>query len=366
MKKLSVWHVNYNPGAPATDGISSACWNQATALAAAGVDVGVITSETSPAATAAAEAGVQVELASTLSDVVVAVRAVWISGMASVFHFHGLFRPAHTTAAHVLRASGGRWVVQPHSALAPVGLERFRHRKATWLAGPERVTLRQSAAIVCLTDVEAADAERHAGPAARTVVANPLPVEVLDGPRWEPTVGHARPRVVTLCRYDVRQKGLDRIVQVAHRLPDMDFVVHGTADHNEPRRLAELRSRAPENFTLAGPVFGDDKQAVLTGCDLYLQPSRWEGLSVSVNEALAAGVPVACSQYVGDTLGTGRDNTLVLDDDSDVAARQIHDALTSRRDGMVERASHGPAWARANLHPDVVVSRLHDLYERAA
>ena len=42
-----------------------------------------------------------------------------------------------------------------------------------------------------------------------------------------------------------------------------------------------------------------DVPEVLKACDVYIQPSRWEGFGIAVVEAMAAGVPVVCSDVPG-------------------------------------------------------------------
>lgn len=78
-------------------------------------------------------------------------------------------------------------------------------------------------------------------------------------------------------------------------------------------------------------MHGDDKLRVLREADLFLQPSRVEGLSVALVEAMRLGVPCAVSGYVGRSLDMERHGTaLVLDDAPAAAAVQIAGLLADR------------------------------------
>jgi glycosyltransferase involved in cell wall biosynthesis len=60
---------------------------------------------------------------------------------------------------------------------------------------------------------------------------------------------------------------------------------------------AEVEQRGLTNVKLHG--FVDDIPAFLENLDIYLQPSRWEGLCITVLEAMATGLPVVGSSVGG-------------------------------------------------------------------
>jgi len=125
--------------------------------------------------------------------------------------------------------------------------------------------------------------------------------------------------------------GLDVLVEIGRRMPAVRFRVFGETDVNDPARATTLIASAPPNVTFEAPVRGAQKAHLIKTAGAYIQPSRWEGQSISVLEALAAGVPCIVSRYVARTLGTElAELTTVIDDDPGTAARQIADALADR------------------------------------
>jgi glycosyltransferase involved in cell wall biosynthesis len=260
------------------------------------------------------------------------------------------------------------YVVQPHSALGARAMERYRIRKYVWMVLCERRFINGAAAVICLTEAERDEAHAVDPSKFAAVVPNPLARdEVAEGFSWSPPHlnGSGRPTALTLCRFDVTQKGLDRIAQYASLIPEMDFVVHGQADHNEPELLEALRAGMPSNMSLADPVYGADKYSALASCSIYLQPSRWEGLSISVCEAFSLGAPVGVSTELGEMLPERlAAGSLVLDSDFDSAADQLREFLACGPNG--EKLADAASWVGEALSPAVVATELTAVYAMSA
>lgn len=309
-RPLRVWHVNLCAQHLPVDGITQAIDRLAANQRELGHLVSIVrTGDRGPLATAA-----------TLLRVAKVARP-------DVVHLHSVFRPAHAYLAVGLRALGIAYVTSPHSGLAPDGLARDAIRKRVYVTLIEKHVLRRARAVLCLTATEVGEV-LSVMPQARTALApNGVPAASDSTSTWSPAPG--RPVLVSLSRFDVWQKGLDRLTGIAATLPEVDVAVYGAQDANQPERTEALRASAPGNFELRSPVFGKDKADVLARAALYVQTSRWEGLSMSVIEAMAAGVPVAVSSYIATSMGlTDQSTAFVLDDDPAAAAGQVRAALS--------------------------------------
>jgi glycosyltransferase involved in cell wall biosynthesis len=184
------------------------------------------------------------------------------------------------------------------------------------------------------------------------------------GKRWS-WLPRERPTLVTLARYDTYHKGLDYLSLLASALPEVDILVYGVPDHNETELIAAVVRSAPPNFSLKPPIMGIEKQRVLATASLYVQASRWEGLSISLIEALGVGVPVVVSQQVADTVPIEeRGMGLVMSPDPWLAAATIRD-LIADHDRQLEMSTAGTRWVEEALTPDRVVTRLETTYALA-
>jgi glycosyltransferase involved in cell wall biosynthesis len=94
------------------------------------------------------------------------------------------------------------------------------------------------------------------------------------------------------------QKGFDRLIDLVPQLPnDAQVTIFG---EGPDRSALEARARAlGVNNRVALPGFSPSLAAAIAGADVFVLPSRWEGLSNVTLEALALGIPVVASDEAG-------------------------------------------------------------------
>ena len=148
--------------------------------------------------------------------------------------------------------------------------------------------------------------------------------------------------VGNLHRYKAHDVLLEAAARVLPARPDLRVVIVGSAANTADESLASsLRLQArrlgiEDRLHLPGLLPG--AAALLDAFDLYAQPSRTEGASIALLEALAAGVPVVASTAGGTPGVIGDSGGAVLVPPDDVEA--LADALG--------RLAQSPA-ARADL-----------------
>ena len=114
-----------------------------------------------------------------------------------------------------------------------------------------------------------------------------------------PPAGPARERlVVSTCvgitPVSLRQKGVDRLVAAARRLPDARFVVTGRLDASPV--VQAWAAAAPANVTFAGYVSREALRALYARAAVAAQLSRHEGFGVAAVEAAAMGCHVVTTR----------------------------------------------------------------------
>lgn len=365
LRPLKIWHLNIGNHAGAVDGVAAMSARLANAQAELGHEVTYFS--TPPADDVERQLDALGQSVTTVVDpsvpavVTRALRSMIGAQRPDVVHLHSVYRPAHVVVWVAATFAGIVTVQSPHSGLAPERMKVDRIRKEVYGALVERWVHHSADLVFALQEIEVRDVVAY-GWRRRPVevVSNAVEAEVLAEPLWNG--GEGTPVAVLLARYDVYQKGLDRLAAIAERLPSVEFRVHGTQDRNQPHLTEQLVARAPGNFSLEGPLHGDDKYAALRRARCFIMPSRIEGVSLALLEAMALGVPCVVSDYVDESMGLSEDGAaVVLGGDANL------DAVTLR--GLLEDPSRlatigeaGRARVLASHTPDAVAQRSIDCY----
>jgi glycosyltransferase involved in cell wall biosynthesis len=256
--------------------------------------------------------------------------------------------------------------------LDPWSLSQKRWKKRMALALGYRAALNRAAFLHVLN----ADEQRLIAPlqlTTRSVVLpngvfieelEPLPSRGAFRTR-HPSLG-AAPFVLFLSRLHPK-KGLDVLAEafaeVARRRSDVHLVVAGPDDGAQgdfQRRVtaAGIGSRVQ----VVGPLYGRDKLAALVDAACFCLPSRQEGFSVAITEALACGVPVVISEacHFPEVAAAGAGVVVALEPSRIAEALELtlaHPAQAARM------GAAGSALVRANYTWDAIAAKTLSAYQ---
>lgn len=108
-----------------------------------------------------------------------------------------------------------------------------------------------------------------------------------------------------LGRMDVKHKGLDLLIPAFAKLhreyPDTHLVLAGPDEEDGKNAVIDMAKQygVIDSITLPGLISGEVKLAALRDADVFVLPSRFEGLSIALLEALYMGLPMLLTNKVG-------------------------------------------------------------------
>jgi glycosyltransferase involved in cell wall biosynthesis len=225
---------------------------------------------------------------------------------AHVTHIHGAYNVWNT---RVTRSLTTPYVFSPHSGYDPVSLRRSRLRKLLYSAVFERPMLRKASICIGLTETEAENLRAQGAKGDVPIIPNGVTPALANTDRTalrrELGLDPETPVALFVGRLDVYRKGLDALLKGLAEAPAWHLVLVGPDFRDGVRRIQELVG----NLSLAGRVqllgarHGETLEDAYAGADLFVLPSRWEGLSMALLEGMAHGLPVLVSRTVDTALG---------------------------------------------------------------
>lgn len=229
-----------------------------------------------------------------------------------IVHFHSVHIPQNVAFAADLSRARVPYCVTVHGALFRAALQRGRLKKAAFNVLFERRYLNAAEFIHAVSPREAEAIRRHGVIRPIVVVPNGIPPDAGIPAARPEMLYEENPRLrgrrifMFIGRLDAWQKGLDLLVRAfaLAGLHHAALVLVGPDYRGSRRRLTALAARlgVRSEIMFAGPAFGERRANLLAAADVFAHPSRWEGLSLSVLAAAAAGKPCLVTEEA-DPLG---------------------------------------------------------------
>ena len=105
------------------------------------------------------------------------------------------------------------------------------------------------------------------------------------------------PTIITICRF-VKQKNIKEILKIAENLKHYKFVILGDGPlFKEIKNI--IKTKKINNVILPGMI--DDVFYYLYNSDVYLSTSLYEGLPISILEAMSIGLPIVATNVIGNS-----------------------------------------------------------------
>jgi len=212
-------------------------------------------------------------------------------------HGHGLYVYPNLVFGSLARKRHVPLVYHPHGILEPWVRSRSRLQKSLAMFLFERANFEKVALWRALTAKEA-DQIRNCGiKAPITVIPNGISMEPFEAISSDAKKIGNRKKLLFLGRVH-EKKGLDLLLHawaaIGNMRADWELVIVGPDEGGCVARLNTIieKEGLSDSVRFCAPVVGDAKIQVLQNASLFILPSRSEGFSMAILEAMAARLPV--------------------------------------------------------------------------
>ncbi len=286
-------------------------------------------------------------------------------------HIHGLWDVTSFAASRMARRQRKPYLLSSHGMLEPWALNQGRWKKRLYSLAIEREVVRRATILHALTHAEALQYREYSGRRTPTaVIPNGVALPQHSSP--EPFLSRypelrGRRCVLFLARLHPK-KGVDLLVdswrQVSARFPDAFLVLAGPDSEN---MAASLRAVAAAHGTqhsilFAGMLDAEAKWSGLAAAEGFVMPSHSEGLSMSVLEAMGAGVPVVltpqCNMPWVFDIGAGWST----EPNAGAIAESLLGVLSRTKQQNAETGRVGSTYIRQHYSWSSVSERMSEIY----
>ncbi len=224
-------------------------------------------------------------------------------------HLHCGYIPENWVVTKFMKKKAIPYSITPHAVLSPMVIKKnHRLRKEVFRYLFQLPLLNNSVFIHALSQGEMNDIIKYGTTAHIEII--PQGFDISEVPKslntsWLLThypQSRNSFKIVFMGRIDPVHKGLDLLVdaliKIKIRFPDITFflfLIGSNYTGGKQKIKKQINSYGSygifENILFTGSIHGIEKYHALSSADLFVHPSRWEGMPFSLIESLACGVP---------------------------------------------------------------------------
>lgn len=287
----------------------------------------------------------------------------------AIIHLHGGWIPVFATLSWELARLKIPFVLTPHGAYNSIAMQRSNWTKKIYFELFEKKLLKRVSKIHCIGESEV-DGLKSIFMTGKTFL---LPYG-FEGIKTIQSIRQNEKRFVIgfVGRLDIHTKGLDLLLDAFSNFykEHSDSSVWIVGDSGERALLEKMvQSKGLENkVVLWGSKFGKDKDELMQQMDVFVHPSRNEGLPSSVLEAASLGIPCLVSKAtnVGSYVLRHQAGYVIDNENSEQLRKKLEvlylikkiDSLRKMGAGAKKMIEHSFSW-------DSIVREFDQLYQVA-
>lgn len=215
-----------------------------------------------------------------------------------IVNFHVIYKPLTIFLACICCLLNIKYVITPHSSLMNTAQKKNRLFKNIFNTIFLKAMFKKSSIIYFLNENERDNSKKLVNDLTIRILPNGVHKNNLKEKRFNKKSCN----LLFLARYDIHHKGID--ILLSYIESNVEFFnknnivlnMYGSGNAKKIQELVNER-KIGELVNVHGSVFGDDKVNAFEEADIYILTSRYEGLPISVLEALSYGLPCIVSKY---------------------------------------------------------------------
>jgi glycosyltransferase involved in cell wall biosynthesis len=158
----------------------------------------------------------------------------------------------------------------------------------------ESIGLKTYKYFICLTSITKDSIRKYNHNASIEIISNGVPLEYLNMP-----IKRKNNAIIYIGRIE-QQKGLDFLIRLFNLIAkesNIELNIAGNGSNEEESRLKGLisESKYRDRIHFLGKIYGQEKMEIFSNSLVFILPSRYETLPLTVLESFSFGVPIIIS-----------------------------------------------------------------------
>ena len=289
------------------------------------------------------------------------IRTASISPHDTVIVSHGVWQFASRWGYHLAKRDFA-WMSVPHGMLEPWPLQQKKFRKLVYRHLFEDRYLAKASVVRAVASPEKANLHKLLGP--RHYVE--LIPNGVDPPQFDVSDKPVQRTILFMGRLH-KKKCVTELVQAfvsltaAERAGSRLLIVG--PDHGELEKIQQILNSSQEaNIEVLGPIYGDEKAALLREATFFALPSHSEGLPTAVLEAMSFGCIPIITEGCNIPEATSANLGIVVKPSQDSIAAGVRTGLAVDEGALRAKQLATSKFVRENYSIEVIARNLHSLF----
>ncbi len=285
-------------------------------------------------------------------------------------HLHDFFVIHQIIITHICRLLRKPYYLSPHGTLDPTRLREKRLLKRLFMVSFGNKLLNGAEMVIATSERE----KNHLKKLTNTKIE-----VVYNGVRLRrKTEEHRKPpkaaykkntlRLLYLGRLH-KLKGLDTLLLAVHRLKTSKIQVNIVGPDDGYRgKLEELvNKKKVKGIKFLGPIYDDNrKEGLFDSTDIFVYPSKSEGFSISILEAMSYGKPVIISEACNFSEIEKEEAGTIFESGNVESLAQAIEKFIENRKSVLEKGRNARQLVRKRYSIKAMADRMAGLYKQVA